>query len=1322
MSTDFQFPLTNCTSCPLSGRFGRGYEGDIDKADVILLGEAPGKTEQETGLPFQGVAGQLLRRFLKKHNFPFERAILTNPILCKPPGNKTNTAMLKACRVNMLALINAVQPKFIVLMGNVPLQAIIGKKGITKHRGSTIEMNNAQVFPIFHPSYINRKAGDKDLEQVFDKDIEFICSKINGTHEEEVKDLHYFIVDSLEEFKKMWDHIHRTKMVAIDIEATGLRHWQNKIRSIQFSPEEKWAYYVPILEHAQNCLHLDGVEVEDIDKSGKPRKTTLYPYWKSGEDLVIWESIHQILKDPEILKCGQYFKYDMKFLLHYLEPNNYDAKVNGYSFDTIFAFYLHNENSPNDLKVNSYLHFPDLRGYAQIVQSKMSDKDEEENDWTKIKLEDLAPYGCGDADATLRFANLYSNKFFKTEEHAASMLQLFYNFYMPLSIILTKAERVGIGLDIPRMEKVKIKYEKEKAEIEDEILTMGGKETDAVVRQRVLAIKPDLSEERLAVKVKDEKFNLNSPQQLGKLLFEEMKLPILKKTDTGLPSTDKETLKILAIDYPFCRKVVKYRNRAKMISTYFNGAVKELELEGTIVKGFPMLHFTCNLIGTITGRTSYKKYPIQTVPREVDVRSIICAPPGYYLVEWDLKQIELMLAAWYSQDPIMLAEYKNNVDIHLETLKFMSGKSHEELMKLKKANLNKFKELRKRAKGYNFGGLYGGGSETLASHINEKLEEDEARVTEEEAQAHINYFFGKYQGLKTYYDIVIQSAAEKGYVKSCYERVRRFPILTMPYSGEMKKEIAEAKRQVPNCVDEKTECLSTSGWKKYNELKEGEEILTKNPTSGELEWNQIEKLNIYYDYQGPMYLFENGSNKKARNISALTTPNHRWFVKSSTRRNRETLESIINSRNVILTDDNELKDKINLLSREGINPRQIGERLNTNYIKIRRMLNLTKKKRRGPLFQKMRGIDSFITSEELFKTKQVKSIHLRGNYKGAPKKRYSDDLIEFIGWILTDGCMSYYNKPNKPRHNKPYHVSLTQSFVANPSKVERIEKLIERLKFPNNKRKRDRSYAWRFPKAIAEKLDQIIPRKELNMNLLLRLTSHQLNLLLTVIQLGDGVTITTVNKNHLDHFQALIVLASKSSNTYMKDKDIGRKSFSDKLSHNQTFIIKRKPSFHIKIHKKEHTHHRDSKGIKHFKLIENYKGVVWCPTVKNSTMVCRREDKGHFYQFVTGQSLIQGTASDITKYSMIELHNYIQQNKMKSIISFDVHDAMLALVKEEELKEVVIKGREFMEKERPPIMRESIEIKAEVEVFRNWKIPISDEELKSRGLKKEDLG
>jgi DNA polymerase-1 len=599
----------------------------------------------------------------------------------------------------------------------------------------------------------------------------------------------------------MLEHIKVAKVCAIDIETTGRRHWRSKIRSIQFSPSEKWAYYVPILEHKDKIKYADNpIEVEDIDDDGKPRKTTLYPYWAKEEEAYIWGEIKKILLDPEIFKCGQNFKFDMKFLLHYLFPKDYDVMVASFVFDTMLASYLLNENSSNKLKDNAYLHFADLRGYAQTVQQQLSDKDEEAEDWTKLKLEVLAPYGCGDTDATIRLANLYGNKLFKSDAHADTIDKFFYNFYMVLSKIMTKAERVGIGLDIPRMENVRDKYVIEKDEIENEILTMAGKETDAQVRARLLELRPDLSENKLAALTKKEKLNLNSSQQLGKLLFDEMKLPIQKVTKTGQPSTDKETLKALAIEYPFCRRLVIYKNRLKMISTYFNGALKELEPDGTIVKGFPMLHFDCNLIGTVTGRTSYKKYPIQTVPRIVDVRSIICAPPGYYLVEWDLSQIELRLAAWYSQDPVMLKEYREGIDIHTETLKFMTGMTSEELVKLKKEDPDEFKELRKKAKGFNFGGLYGGSAETLASHLNEKIEEGEAPATEAEAQAHIDYWFGKYQGLKIYYDKVIDSASRKGYVKSCFGRVRRLPILTQPLTNDIKKEVSEAHRQALNSV------------------------------------------------------------------------------------------------------------------------------------------------------------------------------------------------------------------------------------------------------------------------------------------------------------------------------------------------------------------------------------------------------------------------------------------------------------------------------------------------------------------------------------------
>ena len=197
-----------------------------------------------------------------------------------------------------------------------------------------------------------------------------------------------------------------------------------------------------------------------------------------------------------------------------------------------------------------------------------------------------------------------------------------------------------------------------------------------------------------------------------------------------------------------------------------------------------------------------KKFPIQTQPREKEIRSIICAPPGWYLVEFDLSQIELRLAAWYSQDPTMLHEFKHNVDIHRETTIFrllQSGyiKNREDIDKLEKEFYTK---QRKRSKLYNFGGLYEGGCETIMHSMNEKLEEGEDRVSKASVEAHLNFFFNKYSSLKTYYKMVRDTAQRDKKVVSCFGRVRKLPALNLPDIKENRKNRSEAFRQAVNSL------------------------------------------------------------------------------------------------------------------------------------------------------------------------------------------------------------------------------------------------------------------------------------------------------------------------------------------------------------------------------------------------------------------------------------------------------------------------------------------------------------------------------------------
>lgn len=231
----------------------------------------------------------------------------------------------------------------------------------------------------------------------------------------------------------------------------------------------------------------------------------------------------------------------------------------------------------------------------------------------------------------------------------------------------------------------------------------------------------------------------------------------------------------------------------------------------------------------ILSSNSVKKLALQTIPRVKEMRNIICAPPGWKLVEFDLSQIELRLMAWYSQDPIMLKEYKNKVDIHLETLKFMLrrvGLDPEiEIPKFKENGT--FKERRKRAKLFNFGGGYGGGKKTLASSINEKLQEGEPHVSEEDAQAHLDFFFNKYHRLHEYYEEVEKVAFKNKQVISCFNRIRRLPALNLPNTKENQYVIQEAYRHAKNSVIQGTAADIT----KFAMIEVYEELQKRNMKS-----------------------------------------------------------------------------------------------------------------------------------------------------------------------------------------------------------------------------------------------------------------------------------------------------------------------------------------------------------------------------------------------------------------------------------------------------------------------------------------------------------
>ena len=251
-----------------------------------------------------------------------------------------------------------------------------------------------------------------------------------------------------------------------------------------------------------------------------------------------------------------------------------------------------------------------------------------------------------------------------------------------------------------------------------------------------------------------ERFNINSPKQLGVILFEKLMLPAGKKTKTGW-STNAEVLEKLRGKHPIVQHILDYRTLTKLKSTYADGLLKVIDEDGRIRSNFTMTV-------TATGRLSSVEPNLQNIPVRKEqgsaIRKMFIAAPGCVLVDADYSQIELRLLAHISEDETMRNAFRNGEDIHTVTASQVFGVTPQEVTA----------SLRSKAKAVNFGIVYGMSAFSLAQDID---------VFQNEAQAYINAYFDKYSGVKQYMDRVIEEGKELGFVSTIYGRRRYMPEL-----------------------------------------------------------------------------------------------------------------------------------------------------------------------------------------------------------------------------------------------------------------------------------------------------------------------------------------------------------------------------------------------------------------------------------------------------------------------------------------------------------------------------------------------------------------
>ncbi|EAC1349433.1 TPA: DNA polymerase I, partial [Campylobacter jejuni] len=399
---------------------------------------------------------------------------------------------------------------------------------------------------------------------------------------------------------------------------------------------------------------------------------------------------------------GHNLKYDFKII-----QNNFDLNLPQKYADTMILAWLKNPS----LRVNMDDLALRLFNYETLHFESLVKKGE---NFASVELEKACKYAAEDAYITLRFY-LYFLKNLETP-----LLELAKNCEFDFIKIIMMMEENGIKLDTNALEILMKKFENEIKNLSEEIYTLC-----------------------------EDRFNLNSPKQMGDILFEKLKLPSGKKGKTGY-STDEKVLNILLDKHPVIAKILDYRELAKLYSTYCEPLLK-LALKDKNSRIYSSFLQT----GTATGRLSSKDPNLQNIPAHgqyaKDYKSCFVAKDGFSFISLDYSQIELRILAHFSEDEKLLNAFANDEDIHARTAIMIFGESNY--------------ETRSVAKSINFGLIYGMGYKTLSQNL---------KIEANLAKSYIEKYFENFTSIKKYFETVKNEAKQNGFITTLSGRKRYF--------------------------------------------------------------------------------------------------------------------------------------------------------------------------------------------------------------------------------------------------------------------------------------------------------------------------------------------------------------------------------------------------------------------------------------------------------------------------------------------------------------------------------------------------------------------
>jgi len=425
----------------------------------------------------------------------------------------------------------------------------------------------------------------------------------------------------------------------------------------------------------------------------------------------ILKILKPVLENSKIPKVGQNIKYDWIVL------QRYGIDLKGVSFDTMIGSYLLNSgvrrHNMDDMAM-------DYLGYKTITFDELVGTGRKKQNLFDIDPDQVTEYAAEDADITLRLYNLLHKKVEQDK-----LKSIYDELEHPLISVLKDIEMAGVTIDVAYFSKLSKQFEKKLASLEKRIHIHAGKE-----------------------------FNIASTKELQVVLFEELKLPAEKKTQTGY-STDHSVLESLFGMHSIIEDLLEHRKFAKLKSTYVD------TLPSLVNPKTNRIHTSYNQTIAATGRLSSQDPNLQNIPIKDEEgrllrQGFVPCDSNFEILSLDYSQIELRIMAHYSQDPKMMEAYKNGLDIHRRTA---SG-----LFQVEEADVTS--EMRNKAKIVNFSIIYGATSFGLAQNL---------KISRSEAKEFINLYFNQYNGVKKYMDDTIAFCLEHGYVETLKGRKRYIP-------------------------------------------------------------------------------------------------------------------------------------------------------------------------------------------------------------------------------------------------------------------------------------------------------------------------------------------------------------------------------------------------------------------------------------------------------------------------------------------------------------------------------------------------------------------